>query len=66
MPGPPVVVCKGDTVVVDVINQLQGSTTSLHFHGKFHACINGTNNSLFALLMLKLQYYNSMSLVLAV
>ena len=33
MPGPPVAVCKGDTVVVDVINELETETTSIHFHG---------------------------------
>lgn len=33
MPGPPVVVCKGDHVVVDVKNHLAAEVTSFHFHG---------------------------------
>ena len=35
MPGPPVVVCKGDKVIITVINKLEEATASLHFHGKF-------------------------------
>ena len=34
MPGPTVVACVGDHVVVDVRNKLHSMTTSLHFHGK--------------------------------
>ena len=34
MPGPAVAVCKGDKVIVDVINTLATDTTSIHFHGK--------------------------------
>ena len=34
MPGPSVVVCKGDTLVVEVINKLQTEITSVHFHGR--------------------------------
>ena len=34
MPGPPVVVCKGDQIIVTVINKLHGATATLHFHGK--------------------------------
>ena len=33
MPGPPVVVCQGDEVLVDVYNRLRDDTTSIHFHG---------------------------------
>ena len=33
MPGPPVVVCQGDEVLVDVYNHLREDTTSIHFHG---------------------------------
>ena len=33
MPGPPVVVCKNDKVIVDVLNALPADTTSIHFHG---------------------------------
>ena len=35
MPGPPVVVCQGDDVLVDVYNRMPGDSTSIHFHGKF-------------------------------
>ena len=34
MPGPPVVVCQGDDVLVDIYNRLPGDSTSLHFHGR--------------------------------
>ena len=34
MPGPPVMVCEGDRVVVDVENNLAAEVTSLHFHGE--------------------------------
>jgi L-ascorbate oxidase len=34
MPGPGVVVCQGDTVMVEVINKLVTETTSVHFHGE--------------------------------
>ena len=37
MPGPPVVVCKGDKVIITVINKLEEATASLHFHGKLLA-----------------------------
>ena len=33
MPGPPVVVCVGDSIVVRVVNQLKTETTSIHWHG---------------------------------
>ena len=35
MPGPPVVVCKGDQIIVTVINKLHAATATLHFHGKW-------------------------------
>ena len=34
MPGEPVIVCHGDTVVVRVKNKLHTETTSVHFHGE--------------------------------
>ncbi len=39
MPGPPVVVCQGDTVVAELINKLHTETTSMHFHGSSHPSI---------------------------
>ena len=39
MPGTPVVVCKNDKVIVDVLNAMQADTTSLHFHGNFWCSI---------------------------
>ena len=33
MPGPPIAVCKGDMVSVEVRNKLHTETTTLHFHG---------------------------------
>lgn len=33
LPAPSVQVCKGDIVVVDVQNEAEGISTSLHFHG---------------------------------
>ena len=39
MPGPAVAVCKGDTVIVDVINTLGTETTSVHFHGEQSKCL---------------------------
>lgn len=34
MPGPPVAVCEGDLVVVEVNNHLHTETTTVHFHGE--------------------------------
>ena len=34
MPGPPVAVCKGDQVIVEVNNKLHTEVTTQHFHGK--------------------------------
>jgi iron transport multicopper oxidase len=39
-PCPPIVANVGDTVVVNLVNQLGNETTSLHFHGLFQ---QGTN-----------------------
>jgi FtsP/CotA-like multicopper oxidase with cupredoxin domain len=33
LPGPKIDVCKGDVVVVDLFNDAEGSSTSLHWHG---------------------------------
>ncbi|CAB3374790.1 Hypothetical predicted protein [Cloeon dipterum] len=33
MPGPTVQVCKGDTIEVDVVNLLQSSAVTIHWHG---------------------------------
>lgn len=33
MPGPSIQVCKDDTVVVDVINHIEGMGVTIHFHG---------------------------------
>lgn len=33
IPGPEVNVCKNDVVIVDVINRMAGTSTSLHWHG---------------------------------
>ncbi|XP_043195467.1 laccase-1-like isoform X2 [Amphibalanus amphitrite] len=33
MPGPPVEVCEGDTIVVDLENHLGSETSSIHWHG---------------------------------
>ncbi|XP_055595658.1 uncharacterized protein LOC129746164 isoform X2 [Uranotaenia lowii] len=35
IPGPPIVVCKGDTIVVDIVNQMEGLSSTIHWHG-FH------------------------------
>ena len=42
MPGPPVVVCKNDKVIVDVLNALPADTTSIHFHGNTFLVIINT------------------------
>jgi FtsP/CotA-like multicopper oxidase with cupredoxin domain len=33
IPGPSIQVCKGDEIVVDLINEAQGSAITLHWHG---------------------------------
>ncbi|KAL1396378.1 hypothetical protein pipiens_010547 [Culex pipiens pipiens] len=35
VPGPPIVVCRNDTIVVDVSNEMDGLATAIHWHG-FH------------------------------
>lgn len=35
VPGPPIHVCQNDIIVVDVTNQMSGTTASIHWHG-FH------------------------------
>ncbi len=34
MPGPPIVVCLGDKVIVDVFNQMPTEALTIHWHGK--------------------------------
>ncbi|XP_076673352.1 uncharacterized protein LOC143371730 [Andrena cerasifolii] len=36
MPGPPIEVCQGDRVTVDVINLLHSESTTMHWHGQHH------------------------------
>jgi FtsP/CotA-like multicopper oxidase with cupredoxin domain len=33
LPGPPIQVCKNDIVVVDVQNEMDGTATTIHWHG---------------------------------
>lgn len=33
LPGPKIQVCKDDVIVVDLYNNAEGSSTSLHWHG---------------------------------
>lgn len=33
LPGPSIVVCRDDIVIVDVRNVAEGLSTSIHFHG---------------------------------
>ena len=33
MPGPTIVACAGDHMVVDVFNEMHSRTTSVNFHG---------------------------------
>ena len=33
MPGPTIVACAGDHMVVDVLNEMHSRTTSVNFHG---------------------------------
>ncbi|XP_058815633.1 uncharacterized protein LOC131679093 [Topomyia yanbarensis] len=35
MPGPPIIVCRNDTIVVDVSNDMEGLSSAIHWHG-FH------------------------------
>nr|XP_031845394.1 laccase-1-like isoform X2 [Nomia melanderi]XP_031845395.1 laccase-1-like isoform X2 [Nomia melanderi]XP_031845396.1 laccase-1-like isoform X2 [Nomia melanderi]XP_031845397.1 laccase-1-like isoform X2 [Nomia melanderi]XP_031845399.1 laccase-1-like isoform X2 [Nomia melanderi]XP_031845400.1 laccase-1-like isoform X2 [Nomia melanderi] len=36
MPGPRIEVCRGDRVIVDVINLLHSESTAMHWHGQHH------------------------------
>lgn len=36
MPGPPIEVCQGDRIIVDVINLLHSESTTMHWHGQHH------------------------------
>ncbi|CRL01606.1 CLUMA_CG014215, isoform A [Clunio marinus] len=33
LPGPPINVCKGDVIVIDLTNEGQGTSTAIHWHG---------------------------------
>lgn len=33
LPGPPIQICQHDLVIVDVINEIEGSNTAIHWHG---------------------------------
>ena len=33
MPGPTIVACAGDHMVVDIVNEMHSRTTSVNFHG---------------------------------
>ena len=35
LPGSPLSVCEGDRVVVDLVNKLPSTTTSIHWHGLY-------------------------------
>lgn len=36
LPGPSIEVCKKDIVVVDVVNEMEGTGTTIHWHGLAH------------------------------
>ncbi|XP_076766747.1 uncharacterized protein LOC143433334 [Xylocopa sonorina] len=36
MPGPPIEVCQGDRIIVDVVNLLHSESTTMHWHGQHH------------------------------
>ncbi|XP_043252870.1 laccase-1-like [Colletes gigas] len=36
MPGPPIEVCQGDRVIVDVMNLFHSESTTMHWHGQHH------------------------------
>ncbi|XP_018402155.1 PREDICTED: laccase-4-like [Cyphomyrmex costatus] len=36
MPGPPIEVCQGDRIIVDMINLLVAESTTMHWHGQHH------------------------------
>ncbi|XP_055904977.1 uncharacterized protein LOC129940613 [Eupeodes corollae] len=33
LPGPAIQVCKGDTIIIDVVNKAHGSASAIHWHG---------------------------------
>jgi FtsP/CotA-like multicopper oxidase with cupredoxin domain len=37
LPGPAIQVCKNDLIVVDVVNEMEGSDTTIHWHGIDHS-----------------------------
>ncbi|KAL0106109.1 hypothetical protein PUN28_016084 [Cardiocondyla obscurior] len=36
MPGPPIEVCQGDRIIVDMVNLLHAESTTMHWHGQHH------------------------------
>ncbi|TGZ54926.1 Uncharacterized protein DBV15_05335 [Temnothorax longispinosus] len=36
MPGPPIEVCQGDRIIVDMMNLLHAESTTMHWHGQHH------------------------------
>ncbi|XP_011135308.1 laccase-1 isoform X1 [Harpegnathos saltator] len=36
LPGPPIEVCQGDRIIVDMINMLYSGSTTMHWHGQHH------------------------------
>ncbi|XP_032682635.1 laccase-1-like isoform X2 [Odontomachus brunneus] len=36
LPGPPIEVCQGDKIIVDMINMLHSGSTTMHWHGQHH------------------------------
>ncbi|XP_020282036.1 laccase-2-like [Pseudomyrmex gracilis] len=36
LPGPPIEVCQGDRIIVDMINFLHAESTTMHWHGQHH------------------------------
>jgi len=46
LPGIPISVCRGDKVVVDVLNKLPSETTTVHWHGQYmHGEIEGQEDN---------------------
>ena len=62
MPGPPIVACKGDHIVVDVVNKMHSRTTSVNFHGNlflhYYFSCDITKKISFYLFSLQLTYLN--------
>lgn len=36
LPGPPIEICQNDKIVVDVVNEIEGSSATIHWHGYAH------------------------------